>query len=103
MKRKPIRGEKIYVPTSLYVYRGKDDFIGGIANIDRIRYESDLPKDHYNYTMVGIKERPNNMYNCNYILENQRRWEEEYGDQEAFPDPDYRDEFNLPDANWTSF
>ncbi len=98
--RQPIKGEKIYVPTSLHVYRGEDDFQGGLATIDKVEYSDHLPKDHCNYTMVGIKERKNTMYNWLGLLEKQEELEARFGEQLAHPDPDYRSEFNQPDADW---
>lgn len=98
--KKPKEGDKIYVPTSLYVYRGEDDFEGGLATINKIEYSNHLPEDHYNYTMVGIKERPGTMYNWKYLMENQDEWKARYGEQVAHPDPDMRPEFNQPNADW---
>jgi len=89
--RKPEIGEKIYVPTSLYIGHGEDDFSGGLATIDEIEYSDHLPEDHFNYTMVGIKERNGTMYNWLYLFENQDKWAEEYKGQIAHPDPDYHD------------
>lgn len=97
---KPTVGQKIYVPTSLYVYRGQDDFLGGISTVNKIENSNHLPADHYNYTMVGIEERPGVMYNWNYLLENQDKWKDQYGDQIARPDPDNDPEFNQPNADW---
>jgi hypothetical protein len=89
IKRKPKLEEKIYLPTSLYIGHGRDDFQGGIATINKIETSNDLPKDHFNYTMVGVKERPGFMTNWLYILENQKEWAKEYKGQIAHPDPDY--------------
>ena len=61
--QEPVIGQKIYVPTSLYVYRGADDFAGGIATINKIEKSKTLPPDHYNYMSVGIVERPGTLYN----------------------------------------
>ncbi len=98
--RKPIIGEQIYVPTSLYVYRGEDDFVGGIATISKIEYSKHLPEDHFNYTMIAIKERQGTMYNWNVLLEKQEELKIEHKDKVAHPDPDYRAEFNDDNADW---
>ncbi len=74
------KGQKIYVPTSLYVYRGADDFIGGVATIKDIEYSKVLPEDHYNYTMISIEERPNVQYNWNALLEKQDELKERFGE-----------------------
>ena len=34
--RIPVVGERIYVPGSMYVYRGTDDFAGGLATISKV-------------------------------------------------------------------
>lgn len=96
----PKVGDRIYVPTSLYVYRGEDDFMGGIATISGIDRSNHLPPEHYNYMMVSIKERPGSSYNWRYLMENQDKWREQYGDQVAKPDPDTDPEFNQPNADW---
>lgn len=96
----PVIGQKIYVPSSLYVYRGQDDFAGGKATINKIERSKDLPPDHYNYLMVGIEGRPGTMYNWRPLLERQEELEKMYGDQIAHPDPDDRPEFNDYNADW---
>jgi len=99
----PEKGQKIYVHSSLYVYRGEDDFAGGIATINKVEFSDFLPEDHYNYTMVGIEERPGTMYNWCHLFEEQEKLKEMYGDQIAHPDPDDRPEFNEgDDADWVS-
>jgi len=93
-------GEKIYVPGACYVYRGEDDFEGGMATISEVEYSDDLPEDHFNYIMVGIIERPGTMYNYKNLMEQQIELKVLYGDSIAHPDPDNREEFNCPDADW---
>lgn len=90
----PKIGDKIYVPTSLYLGHGMDDFEGGIATISGIVESNSLPKDHSNYYMVRIEERPGAKYNLRYLLENQEKWKKRYGEEIAHPDPDDRPEFN---------
>ncbi len=98
--KKPKLGDTIYVPSAIHVYSGKDDFSGGKATINKIEYSKYLPKDHVNYTMVGIKEDPRTMYNYKLLLEEQEKLKKEYGDKIAHPDPDFRAEFNQPEADW---
>lgn len=90
----PKIGSKIYVPTSLYLSRGMDDFAGGLATIESIETSDFLPPDHSNYYMITIKENPGTSYNLRYLLEHQEEWKEIYGDEIAHPDPDDRPEFN---------
>jgi hypothetical protein len=96
----PVIGQKIYVPTSLYVYRGEDDFSGGLATINEIEKSKSLPPNHYNYLMVGISERPGTMYNWRPLLERQEELKKMYGDEIAHPDPDLSPEFNDDNADW---
>ena len=99
--KKPKIGDKIYVPTSLYVYRGIDDFIGGIATISKIKYSGHLPEDHINYMFIGIKEADKGVtYNHKVLLGNQKKLKREFGSNFAHADPDTREEFNQPDADW---
>ena len=98
--REPKIGEKIYVPGSMYVYRGEDDFAGGVAKINKIEKSKHLPEDHYNYMMVGIEERSGCMYNWKALLEKQEELAKRFGDQVAHPDPDFRPEFNCPNDDW---
>lgn len=101
MNKKPKLGQKIYVPTSLYVYRGRDDFAGGIATISKIEYNDSLPKNHSNYTFIGIKEKESTMYNWKVLLEEQEKLKKQFGEQITHPDPDYHEDVNChPNADW---
>lgn len=95
----PYKGQKIFVPSALHVYRGSDDFAGGEATIAEIFPSKTLPPDHYNYLMVSIEERPDTQYNWNYLVENQQEWADQYKGRKAHPDPDYRPQFNK-DNDW---
>jgi len=99
----PKIGDKIYVPSSYYVYRGEDDFEGGLAIIDEIEFSDDLPKDHINYIMVGIDSRKGTMYNYKILLENQTELKKEYKDMIAHSSPDLRPEFNQHNADWVGY
>jgi hypothetical protein len=85
-KEEPYVGQKIYVPTSLYLSHGLDDFEGGIATITKIEKDYNL--------MVGIKEQPGTLYNWKYLLEKQEELKKRFGKRKAHPDPDDRPEFN---------
>jgi hypothetical protein len=98
--KEPKIGDKIYVPSSYYVYRGEDDFEGGLATITKVEHSKHLPKGHVNYTMVGIEGRPSTMYNWTVLAEEQDELKKEYGKQVAHSNPDLRPEFNQPDADW---
>ena len=95
-KRLPVVGEDIYIPTSLHVYRGKDDFEGGLCKISKIIKSDFLPEDHYNYLMIIVEEEPQSEHNWNYLLEHQEEWKKRFGNERGHSDPDYREEFNPP-------
>lgn len=96
----PQIGDKIYVPSSYYVYRGGGDFEGGLATINKVEANKHLSEDHINYWMVGIEGRPSTMYNWRVLAEEQDELKKEYADKVAYSSPDLRPEFNQPNADW---
>ena len=96
----PKKGDPIYVPSAYHVYRGIDDFEGGLAVIDRVEFNDRLPQDHVNYCMIGIESNPGTMYNYRILSEKQESLKEQYGDNIAHANPDLRPEFNQPNADW---
>lgn len=99
--RIPIVGEKIYVPGAMYVYRGAEDFVGGLATISEVLVDPyNLGPDHFNYCFVSIEERPNHGYNWRSLEEKQEEYKKLYGDQISHPDPDLRPEFNDDNEGW---
>jgi hypothetical protein len=85
----PKEGDKLYLPTQMYISRGDDDIQGGIAEIDRIEISKKLPIEHYNSIMVGFKEiGEGRSWNYRYLLENQEEWSQKYAGKTAKPDPD---------------
>ena len=95
--KKPKVGQKIYVPTSLYLSHGRDDFSGGLATIKSVKNDTKSDILDYNRIFVEIKERPNHGYNWNYLLENQTKWKKEYAGKIAKADPDYSESSNNDD------
>lgn len=101
--RIPKVGEKIYVPGAMYVYRGEDDFAGGIATISKVEVEVDRDDNSLDmpiYCFVHIEERPGTGYNWALLENEQERLKDLFGDQIAHPDPDDRPEFNDSEADW---
>ncbi len=96
----PYVGQIIYVPTSLYVYRGRDDFQGGKAIISSIKPDPRLPDGHYNKLMISIQNRESVSYNWNYLKEQQGIWKEVFGDNWAHPDPDLAPDVNNDNDDW---
>lgn len=87
----PKIGDMIYMPTSLYLSHGKDDFCGGKAYIAEIKKGISAGKETY---FVRIKERPFCLYNWEILLSEQKKLKENYGDNKAHQDPDFSEEFN---------
>lgn len=98
--KEPKVGDKIYVPSAYYVYRGENDFDGGLATITIVEPSKHLPKDHFNYWMIGIDSRPNTMYNWRNLMKEQDELKLEYEGKVAKPNPDLSPEFNNPNADW---
>jgi hypothetical protein len=98
----PKVGDKIYVGSAYYVYRGEDDFEGGLATISKVDVSKTLPLEHFNSVMISIEERPNTGYNWKVLEEKQDKLKEQFGDSVAHPCPDCRPEFNDDNADWSS-
>ena len=99
--KEPKIGDKIFIPSALYVYRGEDDIDGGLATINLVKPSDHLPKDHFNYWMVGFEETgPGRYYNWRNLMQEQAELEIKYVGKKAQPNPDLRPEFNQPDADW---
>lgn len=96
----PKIGEKIYVPSSYYVYRGEDDFDGGIATISKVDISKTLPLNHINSIMIGIEERKSTMYNYKSLIDEQDELKIQFGNQIAKPNPDLTPDFNDGEADW---
>jgi hypothetical protein len=79
--KKPQVGQKIFVPSQLFLSHGSDDFAGGEATISRV-YEQ------YGSTWVEIAERTDHVYNWDIIGLDQAKLRKEYKGQKAHPDPD---------------
>lgn len=98
---RPEIGDMIYVPSSTFGYRGSDDFQGGLGKICRIKANRNLPLSDVNYWMVEIEGRPGVLSNWKLLIEQQDALRGRFGEQMAHPDPDYRAEFNQPNADWS--
>lgn len=79
-------GKKIYVGTSLYISRGSDDFVGGVATISKIIESISGGKK---CRFIVIEERPGTEYNWDQCLaKEQARLKKEFGKKKAHSDPD---------------
>lgn len=84
----PSKGDKIYIPSSYHISSGSDDVQGGVATIDTIKVNTDLPKDHYNSVFVSVEKVPGHGFNYQYLLEQQDELKKQFKDKIARPDPD---------------
>ncbi len=87
----PKVGEVIYVPTDLYLTHGADDFHGGKAQVVEV---VEGISAGLKAPFIRVRERPDTLYNWLYLSRQQEELRKEFGDQEAYSDPDYRPEFN---------
>lgn len=83
--RSPKLHTDIYVDTSFYIDHGKDDVIGGLAQIIKIK---DDGKGGINSIFIYVAEHPNVGYNWHSLIQRQKELKDEFGDKRAYPDPD---------------
>ena len=74
----PKIGDEVYVPTSLHISRGSDDFIGGLATVVGVKDEG----------WITVSENPRVSYNWKYLIRIQDRLKAEFGEERAYPSPD---------------
>jgi hypothetical protein len=80
----PKVGERIYVPTSMYIDHGEDDVLGGLATVTTVRLDPGHGK-----TFISVAEHPEHAYNWEYLGPRQAALREEFSDRLAREDPDY--------------
>lgn len=78
----PKVGDQIYVPTAIYIDRGRDDVRGGLATISDVRMA-------YRNVFVSVYELPGRSINYEFLLSCQDKLRAEFGSERARPDPDY--------------
>ena len=84
----PKAGDEIYVNTALYISRGADDVIGGLATVERVEDKAKFGWGEHNRFWVYVKEVPGRGYNWTCLLPVQRKLKAEFGDRRAYPSPD---------------
>ena len=89
MSSQPFIGQKLYVDDQLHITHGIDDVAGGLATISHVET---WPNGSFFVSFAELD--PDATYSYSYLLENQARWAEEYGNRTARSNPDYRAEFN---------
>lgn len=89
----PSVGDMIYVPTAMYLSRGRDDFNGGLCEVSKVGH---MISDGKTVPSVCIKERPGTTYNWKFLSEKQETLMKRWGEERGFEDPDYDERFNEP-------
>jgi hypothetical protein len=87
----PEVGQEIYIPTSIYLSHGVDDFRGGLCRIMAIH-------ELLGRAFVEVEEDPGTYHSWPYLVERQEEWRARYGAERGRRDPDLRPEFN---EQWT--
>lgn len=77
-------GDWLYIDTEMYLGHGEDDIRGGLAQVKTVREDGFLEFEGFE----------GNLYNSTYLLSQQEKWREDFGDQRATKDPDTRLQFN---------
>jgi hypothetical protein len=87
----PKPGDVIYLPTSLYLSHGRDDFQGGRCIVSGVK---DGISGGAPAVYVSVKERSGHSYNWAFLGPEQAELQKRFGEAPGHPDPDYREEFN---------
>ena len=86
---KPEIGDKIYIPTKMYIDRGENDIQGGLAEISKIHINENLPENSNNKIFVSFVGISGRQFNYKILMEDQEELSKRYAGQIAKPDPDY--------------
>ncbi len=89
----PKRGEDIYIPSAMYLDRGHDDVVGGLAKVESVFEEMSGGKQVH---FISVKEVPGNFNWEQHIAVMQDEYKKGFGKNRAYPDPDDRPQFNKP-------
>lgn len=104
MRKKEIKKwSKIYVPSSISIYPGVDEFIGGIATVQDIIINKKLKANHINGVFITIAERPKVKYNLHSLLLQQKDLAEKFGTIKSHITPGVvpnNCDFTKPKADW---
>lgn len=92
MRGAPKVGDEIYVPTTLYISRGRDDVRGGLATVERVEMRPDWGE--HNMLWVYVSEVPGRGYNWEVLRRDQGKLRAEFKNSRAHADPDMDPRFN---------
>ena len=81
-------GDIIYIDTRLHLSHGRDDIKGGKVRV------VDLENDGIGRVCVQVEIEPTSWYNWEMLSQDQDKLKNEFGDNWAFHNPDYRSEYN---------
>jgi len=85
------KGDVIYVDTELYLWHGRDDFRGGLAQVFECRMDISAGKPT---PFVRVAQQMDTWHNWRELAGMQKKLRTEFGKSWAHPDPDDRPEFN---------
>lgn len=85
------RDDVIYVDTELYLWHGRDDFRGGLAQVIECRMDISAGKAT---PFVRVAQQMDTWHNWRELAGMQKKLRSEFGKNYAHPDPDNRPEFN---------
>jgi len=86
-----IRGDVVYVDTSLYLSHGRDDFRGGLAEVVDCKINNSAGKPT---PFIVLIQDPGTWHNWQMLAADQKKLRTAFGKNWAHPDPDFRPEFN---------
>ena len=85
------KDDVIYVDTELYLWHGRDDFRGGMAQVIECRMDISAGKST---PFVRVAQQMDTWHNWRESAGMQKKLRAEFGKNWAHPDPDNRPEFN---------
>jgi hypothetical protein len=85
------QGDVIYIDTELYLWHGRDDFRGGLAEVIGVRQDMSAGRPT---PFVCVAQQPDSWHNWRLLAPSQNKLRSEFGKNWAHPDPDHRPEFN---------
>src|SRR5205807_2172228 len=85
--RSPQKGESCWLPTRLYIDHGWDDFHGGKATITGVDIDW-LCANPFNRLTITTAESERS-HNWLVLMEEEESNRASYGDEPAYPDPEY--------------
>jgi hypothetical protein len=85
------KGDVIYIGTELYLGHGRDDFRGGLADVNEVRQNVSKGQPT---PFVRVLQQMDTIHNWKLLASEQKELRQRHGKSCAHPDPDNRLEFN---------